>query len=393
MKRWIITICLGLAVVVSAGCAGKLPPREELKRAVTRSFDAGGFNYSSTSRVTQLSFRQLNTKVPENKNIKNTDALLDIVRGFSIGVDGALDTEAGKSEALYDLRYSKDNVDVSIRLPVLVDYKNQTIYVGPSLLHTILGITSPKDMDVRGKMIRIHIPDLLKDGSEFSGRLSRLLGGKRFTPENMNAMKNVFRNTALRALGRLDAARFSELPLTERDGKAGIDRRIQLRLGRGESMDLVVDLIDEISRTLLQEGAINEKEHELLKAIADRRKLEELLGDFELSLISDVGVSSSGYVAQVVCRIGVADKDGELGVTLENISNFDGYGAPRFSIKPEGAKFIEFGDLMNAIKSIGDKDKPEDKKEDRKQEMKENNKGPSPSAPPLEDAPAEIDAG
>lgn len=393
MAKWFITICLGIVIVSCGGCAGKLPPREELTQAVNRSFDATGFNYKSKSRVMQLTLRNLDAKVPENKTIKNTDALLEIVRGFSLGIEGAIDVKSGKSEALYDLSYSKDNVDISIRLPLLVDYNKQTIYIGPSLLHTILDVASPKDMDVRGKLIRIHLPDLLKDNSELSGRLSKLVNGKSLTPENMTAMKNVFRNTALKMLGKLDATRFSELPPRDQDRKVGINRRIQLRLGRGESVDLVADFFDGLSRVLLHEGQITEKEHEFLKGITNRQQLEEHLGGLNMTLVLDMGVSSTGYVAQVVSWLSLADKEGELQVTFENSSNFDGYDAPRFTINPESAGFIEFGDLMKLIKSIDKKNKPEDKLEDKKQEKQEDNGGPSGSAPPAENAPADIDAG
>lgn len=393
MAKWFITICLGIVIVSCGGCAGKLPPREELTQAVNRSFGATGFNYKSKSRVMQFTLRNLDAKVPENKTIKNTDALLEIVRGFSLGIEGAIDVKSGKSEALYDLSYSKDNVDISIRLPLLVDYNKQTIYIGPSLLHTILDVASPKDINVRGKLIRIHLPDLLKDNSELSGRLSKLVNGKSLTPENMTAMKNVFRNTALKMLGKLDATRFSELPFSEQDGKTEIARRIQIRLGRGECIDLMVDFIDGVSQVLLREGLITEKELEFLKAIADRRKLEELLGEFKLSLTMEVGVSSTGYVAQVVSQTAISDRDGDLQGMLENISTFYDYNAPHFSINPENTRFIEFGDLMKLIKPIGKRNQPEDNVEDKKQEKQEDNGGPSGSKPPSEDAPADIDAG
>src|SRR5690242_12160974 len=136
MKRIILT-CICMTIVCISGCAKSLPPHEELNLAVKKSFDSSGFNYSSKSRVTNISMPKLDANVAtDDKKLKYAGAALGIVRGFSVNIDGALDMKNKKSEALYDLHYDKDNVEISIRLPLLIDYNTQTIYVGPSLLNT-----------------------------------------------------------------------------------------------------------------------------------------------------------------------------------------------------------------------------------------------------------------
>src|SRR6266568_1726192 len=125
--KWMILMCICMALIFISGCAKSLPPHEELNQAVKKSFDTSGFNYSSKSRITNLSFPKPDAKAaPEDKSLKYVGALLDIVRGFSVNIDGALDTKNKKSETLYDLHYNKDNVEVSIKLPLLIDYNTKT---------------------------------------------------------------------------------------------------------------------------------------------------------------------------------------------------------------------------------------------------------------------------
>ena len=127
-------VVAGMAIVCIGGCAKHLPPHEELTQAVTRSFDANGFNYSSKSRVTHLTVPKQDETAAGDKDMKYVGAVADIIRGFSVNLDGALDMKSKKSEVLYDLRYDRDNVEISVKFPILVDYNTQTIYIGQSLL-------------------------------------------------------------------------------------------------------------------------------------------------------------------------------------------------------------------------------------------------------------------
>src|SRR6185369_13764843 len=137
MKHFILAGTMLLAISIG-GCAGSLPPHEALNQAVTKSFEATGFNYSTQTRITDLVLPPpKGTEEKAEKRRLNLMAGLEVVRGLSIRADGAIDMKAKKSEALYDFHYDKDNVEVSIRLPVMMDYNTQTIYVGTSIFNTI----------------------------------------------------------------------------------------------------------------------------------------------------------------------------------------------------------------------------------------------------------------
>lgn len=356
MKRMIL-MCICTTIVFISGCAKSLPPHEELNQAVKKSFDTSGFNYSSKSRITNISFPKPDVKAaPDDKIGKYLGALPDIIRGFSVNIDGALDMKNKKSEALYDLHYNKDNVDVSIKLPLLIDYNTKTIYIGPSVLNTFLDIASPLDVESKGKLIRINIPELVRAESEISPEFAKLFGNDRFSQKNMDVFNNVFKVAVIKAAAKLKDANFSDQPLTEQDEKAGIERRIQIKLGHNDAVTAALDLVDSISQALFQEGVISKKEYAVLLTLTDRQKIDGFINKFDMAMTQDVGVANSGYISNVVSRLNVADKEGKYHVGLENVSEFNRYNAPHFSMIPEADKFVDFRDVLESLKALKTKD-------------------------------------
>ena len=358
MKRMIMAV-LGTMVVCISGCATSLPPHEELNQAVKKSLDATGFNYSSKSRITDLSLPQQDAEATSAnaKGLKYLGAGLDIVRGFSLNMDGAIDMKAKKSEVLYDLHYDKDNVEVSIKLPLLVDYNTQTIYVGTSLLNTILDVVSPQAPETRGKLIKIDMNELLREGALSTPELSKLIGDNRFSAKNMDLFNNVFKDVILKAVTRLKDSNFIEQPLTGQDKKTGVARRIQVNLGHDDSVAVVVDMIDSVAQALFQEGAIGKKEYDVLLMLTDKQMLDGFVDKFTLTMTHDIGVTQSGHVGYLATRLNVADKEGGYQVGVENVSSFDNYNAPRFSITPEAGRIVDFREVLAVIKAAKAKDK------------------------------------
>lgn len=357
MKQMIM-MALGLMAICFTGCAGSLPPHEELNQAVRKSLDATGFNYSSKSRITNLSLpKQEENAAPGAKGLKYLGAGLDIVRGFSVNMDGAIDMKAKKSEVLYDLRYSKDNVEISIKLPLLVNYNTQTIYVGTSLLTTILDAVSPQGPETRGKLIKINIGELLREGASKNPALSKLVEGNRFSATNMDLFNSVFKGGVLKAVTKLNDSCFIDQPLTEDDRKTGVARHIRVNLGHDDSVAVAVDIIDSVAQTLFQEGVIGKKEHDVLLMLTDKQILDGFVNKFTLTMANDVGIGQSGHIGYWVIRLSVADKEGNYQVGVENASSFDSYDAPRFSMTAEANKIVDFKEVLAAIAAATAKDK------------------------------------
>ena len=256
MKQMILAGIAGVGLFLG-GCASCLSPHEALNQAVARSFDATGFNYSNQTRITTLTVPQPDASKEGTEKLKfNLTTGLEIIRSLSIRADGAIDLKAKKSEVLYDFHYDRDNVEVSIKLPLLMDYTRQTIYVGPSIFNTILETAYPLAPASRGKLIRIDLADLLKEGTAAKPEIAKLLNEGVFSPKNFDAMNGAYKDAVRKSVARLKDAGFSEQQLSGDDRKKGVDRRIRMQLGHDDSVTFLLDLVAEVADGLLQGGVI-----------------------------------------------------------------------------------------------------------------------------------------
>jgi len=350
MKQHVIVVLLMMAISIS-GCAKSLPPQEELNQAVKKSLDATGLNYSSKSRITNLSITKLDETDSDAKLSKYLDSSLGIIRGISINADGAVDMKAKKSEVLYELRYDKDNVEVSLKLPMMVDYNTQTIYVGTSVLNTILETVFPQAPSAKGKLIRIKLNDILQESAADAPELAKMLSENRFTPKNIDLINNAMKASIMKALTKLDKTSISEQPLTEQDRKAGVERRIHVSLGHKESVAVVTDVIDSVSQALYQEGVITKEEYAVLLTLTDKKTLDGFVDKVIVATIFDVGIARSGFINQMECQLDVADKEGSFKFGINNVSTFSSYNEPHFSLSPETSGIVDLKEIMNAIKA------------------------------------------
>lgn len=350
MKQMIVTV-LGLMMICIGGCTTGLTPHQEINQALTKSLDATGFNFNSKSRVTDLSIpKQAANAEPAEKNLQYLGAGLDIVRGFSVNLDGAVDMKSRKSEALYDLHYSKDNVEISVKVPMLVDYNTQTLYIGTSFLNTVLDLISPQNPQTKGKLIRINFAELLKDSTAGKPELSELIGEDRFSTKNVDLFNSAFKAALLKSVAKLNDTCFSDQPLSEQDRKTGAVRRIQVNLGHSDSVTVILDIVDSLSQDLFQAGVISKSEYAALLTLTDRPTLDQYINKFTLTMTYDFGVAQSGFVGHLVSRLNVSDREeGSYRIGLENVSSFDSYNAPHFSMSADADQTIDFNQLLGAI--------------------------------------------
>lgn len=350
MKLSILAGTMLLAICI-AGCAGSPPPHEALNQALTKSIDATGFNYRSQTRITDLVVPpQMGTEEKAENRRLNLMTGLEVIQGFSVRADGAIDSRTKKSEVLYDFHYDKDNVEVSIRLPVMMDYNTQTIYVGTSIFNTILEAVYPQAPATRGKLIRISLGDLLKEGTAAKPELSKLVGTDPFSPAGFDQINGAVKMAAQKAVARLNDAGFSDQPLSGEDRKAGIDRRIRMQLGREDSVTFLLDLVDGIAEELLQTGVITREAYEGVNVLTDRQQLAGgEIEELSLAVTVDAGIDPEGRVGYLDTRLSVADGEKGYRLGLENVSSFTNYGTPRFTMVPESGGVVDFKEVLEAI--------------------------------------------
>jgi len=345
MKLFVIALA-----VCSSGCAQSLPPHEEINRAFTKSFDATGLNYSSKSRLTNLTVpKQAPAAVAGDKRIQYIQQGIDLLRGLSVNADGAIDTKGKRSEVLYDLHYDRDNVEVSVKIPLLVDYGTQTVYVGSSFFNTILETIYPQAPKTSGKLIRININELLQENAESPLELSKIIAGNRFSSSNIELLNNAFKAGILKAVARLKDTSFSDQALTEQDRSRGIARRIHINASHSESVALVLDLVEGVAQTLLSDGVISKNEYDTLLTLTDRQTLAGITDAFVLTAVFDVGIAPSGFVGLVESQFNMADSGGTYQVGINNVSTISNYNAPRFAMDPEKSGIVDFKELLGAM--------------------------------------------
>jgi hypothetical protein len=341
-----------LIIICISGCARSLPPHGELNRAVKKSLGATGLNYSSESKITNLAFQKKVAQADSgDKNQKYLDTGIEILRGFSMNADGAIDMKTKRSEVICGLHYDKDNVEVSIKFPLLIDYGSQTIYVGTSFLNTIFETAFPQAPATRGKLIRINLDELLQESPVSTQKLTNLIDKNRFSSQNMESINSAGRAGILRALAQVNDSCIIDQPLTDQDKQAGIARHIHVNLSHSDSVAVAVDLIDGVAQTLFQDGVISKKEYAVLLTLTDKQSLDGFVNKFTMGAKLDVGIARSGYVGYVDSKLFFTDKEGNNQLGIDNISSFSSYNAPNFTLSPETSGIVNFKELVEAVKA------------------------------------------
>ncbi|QOX77660.1 hypothetical protein FY034_01465 [Trichlorobacter lovleyi] len=334
-----ILAVLGMFSLLTAGCTHTLPPHQEVNQALQKTLNSSGYNYTSKSRLTNLAVPVKDLKTTASKQ-QYLEKNLDMARGLSIIADGAIDMKNKKSEVLYNLHYDQDNVEVSIKVPLLFDYTTQTLYVGTTLFNTIF----PMAPGNQGKLIRIDLNDLLKLAGEKSDKLKNLLGKKYFDSVNEGLKQGV-----LKGFADLKDERFSDQPLTGDDAAAGLVRHITVRLDHEESVALLLTIADTLVQRLYQDGVLGKEEYGTLMILTDKQKIDSYLAAFRMAATLDIGLGSTGQISRIESRFTVVGKDNRYQVGVENISRFSRYNDPLFTIRPELTGAVDHKEILDSI--------------------------------------------
>lgn len=340
MKPYLALAFILLSFLVT-GCAHTVPPHQEVNQALQKTLDSTGYNYSSRSRITNLTVPVKELKVAESKQLY-LEKGIEIIRGLSINADGAIDLKTQKSEALYNLHYDRDNLEVSIKVPLLLDYQAQTLYVGTTLLNTLFPLPPAN----KGKLIKIDLADLLQLTADKSDKLNKL-----FTKKNVDSMHEGFKKGILKGVADLKDERFTDLPLTPVDKAAGVVRHISIKLNHDESIALFLTMADSLVQRLYQDGLLTKEEYGILMILTDKQKIESYLTTFSMAVELDVALESSGRINRIESRLTAVGKDTRYQIGLENISGFSNYNTPLFLMRPELTGTVDYKEILEAIKA------------------------------------------
>jgi hypothetical protein len=335
--------------LILGGCT-TATPHESLKNAMNKTFDANGYNYTSTTRITKISFpKETNTTSEEEQTASERLTSLylqkgvDIMRGFSFGINGAVDySNPIQSEATYDLHYNKDNVEVSMRFPFLFDYSTKTLYMGKTMLNTIFPM---KDED-EGKLIRFDLNDT---------HISALIGEdglKHFDEKKVHSINTAIKEGTTKAFSDINSSYFSYQPLTTLEKNNGSTKKVHLTLDRNQSMKLMLTITDSLIQKMYSESLITKEAYGSYMLITDPKQLNPLIAELNLQLNFDFGISSDGYIVYLRTLIEGSDKNDKFALGVENTIAFDHFNAPKFTLDPKSAGTIDYMKVFNNWKEL-----------------------------------------
>ncbi|KIM05023.1 MAG: hypothetical protein KN64_05110 [Sulfurovum sp. AS07-7] len=314
MRNKITLSFLTLAsILVMSGCSSStLSPDVAFKESINKTFDAKGYNYSGEVKLDKLMVKADPSSMPlEMKKIES------IAKAVTIGFTGAVDSTNAKEEVTYEYKYNKDNVNFSMKIPVLIDYSKQNIYIGNSLLNTFL----PENEEYQNKLIKVDLSkdsQLLKDlnmSGDDTGNINKV-----FSKEWYDKYQKSTKETVNKAFKDINASSFS------RDDK----NQLVLKLNNEESAKFLTTMVSGIMNGTLKE-ILPPSEAKELESVTPM--IEMMMGMFKNQTQFTTRLDGDGKMSNVDMKFDISDTNSSefnLGFT-SNIafSNFD---KPSFTI-------------------------------------------------------------
>jgi len=313
-KKIILSVTTLSAIILMSGCgSATLSPDVAFKQGINKTFESKGYNYTGSFNVDRLSLKEdKSSSMPFNS--KKIEALS---KGAILNVSGAVDIENAKEESLIEYGYHKDNVDVSIKIPILMDFNAQTLYVGNSILHTFL----PETSEYQNKLLKFDLSqksDLLKDlnmSSDESAMVDKL-----FSKEWYQKSQKLSKESLNKAFADINATSFSK----------NDKNQVVLKLNNEESTKVITTIMN----TLLS-GGIKEmlppKEAKDMESFTPM--LEMMMGMFKTQTQVTTQMDKEGRISNLTTKLNLMDANNtEFDIDLKSNIVFSNFDKPVFLI-------------------------------------------------------------
>lgn len=341
LKTVLMSSALFLSALVISGCT-TVTPHESLKNGLMKTFDTTGYNYTSTTRITKLSFPENETNTTSRTSLYLKKGI-DIIQGFSFGINGAIDyRDTIRSEAIYDLHYNKDNVEISMKFPFLFDYSTKTLYMGKTFLNTIF----PMRAEDEGKFIRFDLNDTL---------ISSLIteeSMKQFDEKKVHSINAAIKEGTIKAFSDINGSHFSYKPLNSLEKNSGSSKKVHISLDHNQSIKLLLTVTDSIIQKMYSESLITKEVYGSYMFISDPNQLEPLIKELNLQLEFDFGIASDGHIVYVQSRINGSDKRDRFALGIENTTSLEHFNAPKFTLDPKSSGSVDYLKAFSSWKEL-----------------------------------------
>ncbi|MDD3769998.1 MAG: hypothetical protein PHV10_05230 [Sulfuricurvum sp.] len=325
--RFQAALAVALAVFVS-GCSMRTP-HESLNAALEKSFRAQGYDYTSSTRITKLSVSHDKTDETDRSAVY-VDKGLSILRSLSLQAKGSVDIRQARSEALYDLRYAQNNVEVSVRVPLMADYENRVLYIGNSFLNTLFPMR-PED---EKKLIRFDLNDTM---------MQSFFPEDAFNASAFRSMNRAIQEGTLKGFAEMNGS------LAYYDAASG---NIRVRLDHDDSVGWFVRFSDAAIVRLFQDGVLSKEEYGAYMILSDQKRISALFERFVLATDFEIALNRSGRVERVTVRLDISDAEGSFMAGIENTMSIEHYDDPHFTLDPEKAGTVHFHDVVKNFEML-----------------------------------------
>lgn len=350
------------------GCTTVAPkPEASLKHALNKSFDANGYNYTSTTRITKLTLPKSDTNTTEPDALRKSIYMqkgIDVIRGFSLAIDGAVDySQAIKSESTYDFHYYRDNVEISVKLPFLFEYSTKTLYMGKTFLNTIFPM---KESD-EGKLIRFDLNDTL---------LRTALGEEslaQFDEKKVRSINKAMKEGVLKAFSDLNGSQYSYIPVTPKEKFSGTLQKVHLSLDKNQSITFLLSITDALVQKMYTEAMLAKESYGAYMLLSDPKQLGILMENMNLRIDFDFGIDHEGYIGLIRSTIHTSDTEESFALGIENTTLLNSFNAPQFTIDPKTSGSVDYMDVFQNWTELFPSDAPTEPMDDDTIDLNENN--------------------
>lgn len=332
-----------LSLFLFFGCAltPNIPAKQALKESVSQNFDAKGYNYSSTFKINTIKLPP--KEVDENQTA--TDALtqmymdkgIAVLKGLNLQLRGATDMRIPKSEATYDLKYSQNNVDISFKFPVLIDYSKPSVYIGNSFINTVF----PRSAEDEGKLIRIDLNDSIIEVLSSTNPMFKDMT----SPEHVKKMQRIVKESLVEAIMDVNDSSIYDVALRS-DDQAAVDRRIDMKLDNNGSIRFLVKSVDGIAHRLFEENYLTKEQLGAYLILSDPKQIEAFNDKIAVETLFQFALSSKNELLDVIITVHISDKEKSFELGMEGETSFSNYNEPVFTLDPLKEGSIDYKEIF-----------------------------------------------
>lgn len=366
--KLVVSSILSVSIMLLTGCAEKKPDIA-LKEALVKSNTATSYNIQGEFKVDRLIVKTL----PAPTKKYNPQEMIDILKVSTISYDGAVDEANAKVESIYTFKTKYDGIDMSIRIPILIDFRNETLYVGNSMITSILSLATkydkkmkPKDKQELEKVKEIFSKyentkiDLSKNGELFKEFDTKKYAKTKKDKDNLKKIQKhlslneeffrkyiaLDKKASNEIINDINATSFSY----SKTKIANSGKTVQISLDNNQTSKLVESIINVTIDMISNDGGLKPEVDKF-----DRTKITPIIAlifqSINANTIMRIGLNKDGYISQFNTNLEINDKKNELAnISLTSDISYSNFNNAKFKL--DTANSIEIAEPLKQIKQL-----------------------------------------